>query len=236
MYDKTLVYNKSLEIQISYVEVVELMILGSEEQARELIEVLEKIEDKIIRSYFVSIAMIYFYWTLWLLGFILFCAFADYLVLPDIYTTIFTIVYIIGGILALVYRPNIGKKQSTLYTLYGSREKEKKFVKLYLISWLIGVAVNVLVTSLYPSEYSWSLGILLMLGVGNVGTTIAAAVAYDVRLIRETRISLLFFIAAFIDWLMIIYGEKPYITYYAIGVAATIYLSLGLSFLHRAIR
>ncbi len=206
-------------------------------ELREFVEAFDRLSSSMVRAYYARVALIYFAWAIWIMIISILMSLPVFgLCWPSSpYKIAFFLAYWFTGLYLINIR-SWPRNISVVLAKSDKRELRKANI-VAVLAWIIGGALYPLPFYYVHSPGAWTIGFLILLGLGNTGVLYAIRALGTRGLIIDALLVSIFFIGALGEYFLImiglgIAGES----FLALSLAATAYLGLGMVNLLRALR
>ncbi len=210
------------------------------ERIGELIEVLERVESKILYTTFIRAGLSYLYFTMGLLGSMLLSIITALIEIGNV--NIIGLIHVCYWllILAIIFKVAPKDIRRAITALFGeeylSNQKTGRdiyFRVLYPAGWIIGSIIWITLSILYNAFWS---GFTIFVGIGNLFIYLSILLAYRVNLVIQLVVSLLLLSQSIITHNIWVYRGDYLAGAYAMVSVTIIYLFTAIYYLRRAFK
>ncbi len=214
------------------------------EEVKELVNVLKRVERKLLFVIYVKAGLAYLLWSIAIAGCILLSVLLfglDIIHDPNTQACIITIYWIIMIIVVLSKFSKGVRFVDEIVRMHFSidfnnieRKASKKFGKIYGAGWTLGIVIGWIIIPILTNGLYTPVGFLVFLGIGNMSIYIGILRAYNVSLRIQFIFSLAFFLAGLATCAIISYKNIDVAWSFATSIALLLYIIVSFYYISKS--
>ncbi len=208
---------------------------------KELVDVLERIEDKLLSAIHVKLGIIYLKWSIAMTGFLLLSIVFDLININNILLMVILALYwVLATTVILFSKPCIGRTLDLYIRLYFkekkiSEELRRKYRLIYFTGWILASIIGFILIPLFTSPEYWVVGYPIFLCIGTLTSYLGMEYCFKIY-DRKFLVFPALFILSSIATLFIVNQDWDQGSFFSIISSILIFLLISLRYIIIALK